>query len=296
MKKSSSFNKNALIYKGMSVDQNLLYRSCRAIIDGKCPPDLAQRALGHVSHARWLTLALRVNFLYMTFTSPSFEVYRLAFFVINVYIVYSALWFQSRLKWRATDAPALAFKAMHLIQKLRVDERKILFPVFERGFFYGHSEQLFLGCLACEDPDVRAQAVARIFALRYPTTVEQEPSTSTGRGRSRKQPMTDLRIFKLPKPVYNATHFSRMIDWSTEQVYEPPYLRKFDDQALKAFEKEPLVMSIPNNSQFVERYIQLISKNGTRAASATIRDGLCHATLRSRQQRPKIETKAHFSN
>ena len=136
-----------------------------------------------------------------------------AFFVINVY---SALWFQSRLKRRATDAPALAFKAMHLIQKLRV--------VFERGFFYGHSEQLFLGCLACEDPDVRAQAVARIFALRYPTTVEQEPSTSTGRGRSRKQPMTDLRIFKLPKPVYNATHFSRMIDWSTEQVYEPPDL------------------------------------------------------------------------
>ena len=57
----------------MSVDQKLLYRSCRAIIDGVCPPDLAKRTLGPLFHVRWITLALRINFLYMSIASPSEE-------------------------------------------------------------------------------------------------------------------------------------------------------------------------------------------------------------------------------
>ena len=271
----------------MSVDQNLLYRSCRAIMDGFCPPSLQFRALGKVSHARWLTLAIRINFLYMSCINPSEEIVHLATFVVTIY---SYLWFSSKLKWRATDAPLLVFKAMKLLNSLPKDEQRIVFPTFQHGFFWAHSKQLLLGCLGSENGDVRAQAVARILHLRH--TEATEPSTSRGKGKRVKS----IRILKMPMPIYSATHFSKMIDWTTEQICEPPYLRKFTDEEIRRFEQSPLILNVPSNSQHVERFIQLITKNGLRAASPTLRDGLCKATIQSRQLRPKVETKADFSN
>ena len=267
----------------MSVDQKLLYRSCRAIIAGVCPPDLAKRTLGPVFHARWLTLALRINFLYMSVASPSEELFRLTWFVINVY---AFLWFSAKKNWRVTEAPNIAFKAMQLINGLPLNEQRILWPVYNRGFMYwAHSEQLFLACLASENADVRAQAVARILRLREP----QQPTQA-----KKKKTSSNVRTFELPSPVLNAPNFWSMIDWSQEQVLEPPYLRKHSDEELRAFEDTPLILDVPSNSQHVERLIKLITENGTRAATPTLRDGLTKATLRSRQQRPKLRTRADF--
>ena len=265
------------------MDQNLLYRSCRAIIDGVCPADLAKRTLGPIFHARWITLALRINFLYMSVASPSEELYRLAWFVVNIY---GYLWFSAKKNWRATDAPKIAFEAMRLINGLPLNEQRILWPVYKRGFMYwAHSEQLLLACLASPDPDVRAQAVARILRLRAP----EQPTQAKRRKRS-----SNVRTFELPSPVVNAPNFWSMIDWSQEQVFEPPYLRKYSDDELRAFENTPLILDVPSNSQHVERLIKLITENGTRAASPTLRDGLAKATLKSRQQRPRLRTRADF--
>ena len=125
----------------MSTDQNLLYQSCKAIINGSCPPALAKRTIGPVSHARWLTLA--VNFLYMSMPVSSPAVTRMATFVITVY---AKLWFKAKFTWRATEASAILFEAMKLAHKLPADERSVVCPVLERGFFWGHPEQLLLGC------------------------------------------------------------------------------------------------------------------------------------------------------
>ena len=267
----------------MSVDQNILYRSCRAIIDGVCPPDLAKRTLGPVFHARWITLALRINFLYMSVATPSEELYRLTWFVINIY---AYLWFSAKKNWRATEAPSIAFKAMQLLNGLPLNEQRILWPVFKRGFMYwAHSEQLLLACLASENPDVRAHAVARILRLREPVQLTQV---------KKKKGSSGVRTFELPSPVLNAPNYWSMIDWTAEQVTEPPYLRKYSDAEIRAFEHTPLVLDVPSNSQHVERLIKLITENGKHAASPTLRDGLAKATLRSRQQRPKLRTRADF--
>ena len=239
------------LHKDMSVDQKLLYRSCRAIIDGVCPPDLAKRTLGPVFHARWLTLALRINFLYMSTESPSEELYRLTFFVVTVYC---ALWFSEKKNWRATEAPGIAFNAMQLINNLPINEQRILWPVYNRGFTYWiHSEQLFLACLASENPDVRAQAVARILRLRQPEA--QQPTHSKKRKRS-----SNVRIFQLPSPVLNAPNYWSMINWNEEQVLEPLYLQKYSDSEIRAFEDTPLSLNVPSNSQHVERLIKLITE------------------------------------
>ena len=140
----------------MSVDQSIFYRACRAVIDGVCPPDLAKRKLGKVHHARWLTLAIRILFLYMSTASPSEDLCRMAWFTVNVY---GFLWFTAKQRWRVTDAAPIVFDAMNRVYALKekhVDEYRVVYPVFERGFLYWcHPEQLLLGCLACEDAAVR---------------------------------------------------------------------------------------------------------------------------------------------
>ena len=106
---------------------------------------------------------------------------------------------------------------------------------------------------------------------------------------------SEVRILNIPTPVYKAKHFSQMIDWDTEDISVPPCLRKYTDEQIRKFEDEPFVLPIPSNSQHVERFIQLIAKNGTKAATAKLRDGLVRATIKSRQRRSKPVTKADFA-
>ena len=267
--------------QGMSVDQNLLYRSCKAIINGFCPPSLARRKIAKVSHARWLTTAIRINFLYMSMTSPSPEIVRLATFVVTVY---ATLWFRAKLHWRAHEAPRIAFDTMKLIHGLPFDEQCVLKPVFERGLFWAHPEQLLLGCLGSADRDVRARAVARIIKAREGSTTQGGSKGKGGRGgKGGKRKDNPVRIFNLPKPIYTAKDFSTMIDWEKEEVTSPPYLRRYSNTDIMKFEEEPLQINIPSNSQHVERFIQLISKNARRKSSTKHGDGLCRATIQSRQ-------------
>ena len=86
---------------------------------------------------------------------------------------------------------------MKLSIKLPAVEKSRVCPVLERGFFWGHPEQLGLGCLGCEDRDVRARYVARLISLR------KNPVTRKKLGK-RKRGHSDVRILNLPKPNYNA--------------------------------------------------------------------------------------------
>ena len=130
-----------------------------------------------------------------------------------------SLWFRAKTQWRTTEAPAITYRAMKLIADLKaehLDENQILEPVFKRGLMHwAHSEQLLLACLADHDADVRGRAVARIIQLRHES---EEPPRKRGRPTA-----SGLCVFQLPKPNWEATHYSNMIDWKAEQVYEPPY-------------------------------------------------------------------------
>jgi hypothetical protein len=72
------------VMSNFSHDQKLIHRGCVAVMTGECPSDLASRALGPVNHSRWLTTALRILFLYMTYEHPPHAIQRLANFIIFV--------------------------------------------------------------------------------------------------------------------------------------------------------------------------------------------------------------------
>ena len=265
----------------MSTDQKLLYDRCKAVKDGRCPPALAKRKVGPVNHSRWLTTAVRILMLYMSLSSPGSDLTRMATFVLTVY---SLLWFKSKLFWRATNASAILFDAMKLVKNLPQTEQDRVCPVLARGFYWGHSEQLLLGCLGSDDGDVRSRAVARIIALRHNTSKKKKEG-------KRKRGKSLVRVFNLPKPNYAATRFENMISWEKEEIHEPPLLRRYSNEQIREFEKVPLVLNIPSNSQHVERFIQLMASKATSSADPTVRDGIAKATEIERKRRPNLYKK-----
>ena len=116
------------VIKDLSRDQNLLYRTTRAVMSGICPQSLASATLGPVSHSRWLTLAVRILVYYMSLAVPPYPIKRLANFIVNIYV---PQWFNLRLHWRATDAPRILFNGLRAMLKLPVDEQEVVLPVFQ---------------------------------------------------------------------------------------------------------------------------------------------------------------------
>ena len=86
-----------------------------------------------------------------------------------------------------------------------------------------------------------------------------------------------------------------MILWKNAQVTEPPILADYSDQQIREFIKQPLILDIPSNTQFVERLIKVITQKGTKAADPKVRDGLVRATLNSQKEMPRCRTKADFN-
>ena len=109
------------------------------------------------------------------------------------------------------------------------------------------------------------------------STTSAPPKPVNGKKRGRKRTIT-VRVLQLPDPVYTATNFTNMIDWESSQMTEPPILRDLTNDQILAFQDCPSTCKEPSNSQFVERNIQMIAKQGIRAASSTLRQGLSHAT------------------
>ena len=62
---------------------------------------------------------------------------------------------------------------------------------------------------------------------------------------------SSVHVFQMPLPVWTATHFSTMIDWASEQICEPPFLRNHTIEDIKAFEITPLTLDVPSNTQHV---------------------------------------------
>ena len=79
--------------------------------------------------------------------------------------------------------------------------------------------------------------------------------------------------FKLPTPNYDANSFQDMMVWKNALVTEPPILADYSDQQIREFVKQPLVLDIPSNTQFVVRLIKVITQKGTKVVDPKVRDG-----------------------
>ena len=132
----------------LSWGQKCLYKLLHAVRNGKSNTDIANMKLGGLNHSRWLTLAIRVLYLYMCVHKlgrrVAAKLKRLVHFIMTNY---GPMWFTIKLKLFITDAPKHVFHQMQLLKLLPSDVRKIVKPYFSRNAYNAHPENLLIAKL-----------------------------------------------------------------------------------------------------------------------------------------------------
>ena len=150
------------VFQDLSTDQKYLYGITEAIRHGHVPSSLANQNPGHISHARWLTLANRICRLYVATANPNHKLYALTYFVITNY---SPLWFNIKCKPLCTDGPRHLFRSLQLLKLLPDSIAAVVKPYISRNAYFAHPKNIMLSMLADTDNDKRAKATKLIMKL-----------------------------------------------------------------------------------------------------------------------------------
>lgn len=136
--------------------------------------------------------------------------------------------------------------------------------------------------LADSNHDVREKAVKAILKTSQKSSDDEQT----------------IRKFVKPKLIFTASNYYEMVDIHST---EPPITRKMSDVELKScVEKEEnavkkAVHGIPNNTQAVERYVQLVSQTSKRVVGADQRNRRICTTIASRANLPTMNSKKDYA-
>ena len=268
----------------LSTDQNLLYRMCEAINAGTIDDNLGNRKPGPMSHARWLTAALRVLFLYVTTPNPTEGLRVIATFTVKVYAI---LWFSIRFKNSIDEGPKHLFKMISLTRYLSDEFRSGIEQTIQRNGYFAHQENILLAMTCDENDDIKQLAYRRMIRGRK----DEE---------KRKLNFT-FRTFKVPQINFNANNYTDMINWSSVDCCCPPLL-KYTVNEMELFIKEKSYPSgplhnfsgYPCHNQAVERGVKLVTEASKCKYGFSERDGFIRSRTNSRASRRYFDCKKQF--
>ena len=118
------------VWKDLSMDQQLMYRTVKAITAGEVPTTLATIKCGPLNHAWWLTLAIRLLSL---FTRTSFPCEGLNAVVKFIMQVYAPSWFIIKKKHRFTSGTENFFYQMKFVCTQSEEVQRIVQPVVQHN-------------------------------------------------------------------------------------------------------------------------------------------------------------------
>lgn len=144
-------------------DQKYLYRIVRAINDGKCDDKLAKYIPGPVSPARWLGTACRLCRLYISKENPSQTLIKLVQFIVQIY---APFWFLVKSQPQAIHGSRNVFEYITWLRDMPADVQRIVRASVENNAYFFHPENILLSMITDSDRNVRAQAYAKILAIR----------------------------------------------------------------------------------------------------------------------------------
>lgn len=258
----------------LSADQKYLLDISKAVSSGECPPDLANRSPGTMSHSRWLTTANRILRLYVSTAEPSESFKLLVEYVMKVYV---KSWFEIK------KIPEATHGARHLqgmIKKssfLPEEFKLIVHEVIQRNSYFAHSENVLLAMLFDERSHVRELGLRRIL-------------------KSRKTDWNGkIRQFDLPNLNFQAEEYFDMINW--DNPLEPPGTMNLSDEDITNMIKNGSQLEIeklPCHSQAVERHVRLVTQASLATCGAEARDGYIRSGMKSRKELPKFDTKVNY--
>ena len=285
-------------------DLKYLYALCHLIQNGPTEGNLKilLEKPGKVNLSRWITTASNILRLYCQTKKPDMsylksrkrtrynkatrhylKLVQLVKIILNLY---APMCFLIRKNYHAADGSKLLFKQMQLAREILPKKQMETYKtVFKNNCFFAHPENVLLAMMFDNTIAMRLEAVEKILAAR-----------------NRQKKAKTVRKFILPKKHidFEATHYSRMIDWSKlkpREITEPPLLRKYSDNELRDFAEGTIELpksEIPCHSQSVERMVYLTSK----AASSEIGYTKRHSNILSKQKSyekfPTKFKKSHF--
>ena len=269
------------IVKDLSRDQLLLYRYAKAIACGRVPPSLAAQKPGGLNHSRWLTFCILLFILYTRTSHPSIALVKIVTFAIQVYTV---MWFKIKVHWKFTMGPRHLFHTIELINTQPTDVRAIALKVVENNKYFAHTENMLASMLEDSDEVVRKEAVDRILDIRKKGTVN--PRSKYARG---------IRFFKVPPLQFNATHYTRMIQWKKKFLSEPPVTKELSDEVISSAIAEPLNFpKYPVHTQSVERCVKKVSEATKEVCGEEAQLGLILSRIKARAEREAFDTKKDY--
>lgn len=272
------------IFKGLSRDQQLLYKYAKAIIVGTVPVSLKDQKPGPLCHARWLTLALRVMILYTRTPSPSEPLIKTVKFILQVYVV---MWFKISKEWVFTMGAKHLYDMMELIKKTQPEDvQAIAMRVMQHNAYFAHPENILAAMLVDDSEEIRKRAVEKILAVRRMKV--KKPRRKVARG---------IRLFQPPNLNLTCSNYTDMIDWNSKKVpvTEPPVTKGYSDDDLKLAVSEPLSLpAYPCHTTSVERCVKLVTEASKQVYGGEARHGLILSRVAAREQRKAYDTKKDY--
>lgn len=263
-------------------DQLYLLEMCKAISNGNCPQELAERSPGKLSHSRWTTAGNLLLRLYVSTRNPSKNLKLLTEYVIKVY---APMIFNIKYKPSVTQGAIHFTELVKLSRCMPNNVLHIIDPVIKRNAFFAHSENVILAMLDDDRQFIRELALHRII-------------------QARAQRSTTMRIFAVPGLNFNATDYVDIIDWGASPTHEPPLLKSIEisnDNVMELAKKKfsdadfgKQIAKIPCHSQAVERCVKLVSETSMSVIGKENRNGVILNTLNSRRNMPAFKSKQDF--
>ena len=208
----------------MSTDQKTSYNLVQAVKEGSLPPALQEMLCGKLCHARWLTTAQRIIFLWTrvhNLTGSNLKVLELlANFCLQYYF---KLYFEIKVKHLIEDAPYHILTSLRILKTQPQKVQDAVSFYVRTGAWYAHSECLLLSCLASPSSEDRSFAVDQIVKLRDGADFGDN----------------SVRPRKTPKLNLSATSLVNLIDWTTADVQEPSFTCTLTTSEILAFKDSP---------------------------------------------------------
>ena len=187
---------------------------------------------------------------------------------------YVPTWFAIRRNSACTEGSKNLYRSIELLRGLPVDIQRIIRPVISRNGFWAHPEQVLLAMISDEDQQIRTEAIQHIQAAR-------------GRGQQE-----EVRSFTLPTINFDAQRYVDIIDWTAEEITEPPLLCDLSDAELQEITTAPLeIPAYPVHTQAVERAIRDVTDASSRVVGEEARHGHITACLKHRKIIPVFNSK-----
>lgn len=264
------------VVNDLSEDQKYLYKMCKVVESGHCPPQVADCQPGKMSHSRWLTTANRVLRLYVSSIKPSTNLKVLAKFIV---MVYAPVWFLIKSKCSFENGALHLYKIMMWSRYLPKCLKAIIDPVIQRNAYFAHPENILVTMLFDARYEIRHIAMEHIKQAR------------------RNSDNSCVRIFKPPSLNFNANDYFDMIFWEDCQVTSPPVLRNISLESLELMIKtnNMKLPNFPSHTQSVERCIKSVTSASLCVIGSNARDGVIRNTIQSRTGMPSFHSKRYFN-